>query len=394
MMLLFGPISPDVRVEKEAKTLSDNGFQVTILAWNRSGKLAAHEKRDGFSIHRMGPSLPASFYRLPRFGKFLVKAAVTVVFSIRVIGTALRANPEIIHAHDLDTLPIGAILKMVKPLGRVKLVYDSHEDYPAMLATDVGSWLGDFSRALERALLKTVDGVIASNHFIAARLSKYHSNVQIVTNAVDLEWFDECARHNFKLTETKPFVTYEGLVLQGRGLLTLIKARPFIRSQCTILVVGDGSYLDSLKEICRMENIQGVAFRGHVDHDVIPCILRQSSVGVLLFEPKPNNLVGVPNKLFEYGAASLPLLVSSLPVPTDFVRRHACGISVNEQDPEDVANAIDLLLANPSLRDKLGKNARNAVDRFYQWQRQRQLLLTFVESLEVSGLRRQKLASE
>ena len=381
-MIVLGPATSDPRVEKEARALCENGFQITVLAWNKNGKLAAYEERNGFSIHRIGPNLPDSFYQLPRFGKFLVKAIATLSFSIEAIGAAIRANPDMVHAHDLDTLTIGAILKMVKPSGRVKLVYDSHEDYPALMTNDVGTWLGNFSGALERALLEVVDGVIASNHFIAARLSKHHSNVQIVTNAVDLHWFDGCTSSSLKLAEAKPFVTYEGLVCEGRGLLTLVKAKPFIRSKCTILIVGDGGYLSSLREICRMENIQGVIFTGHVARDYVPCILKQSSVGILLFESEPNNLVGVPNKLFEYAAASLPLVVSSLPVPTDFVRRYNCGITVNEQDPRDVAHAIDRLLANPSLRDQLGKNGKNAVERFHNWQQQRRYLLRFVEGMQ------------
>ena len=52
-MILSNPFRPDPRVDQEAKTLSAQGHQVTVICWDRHGELARQETRDGFGIVRI-----------------------------------------------------------------------------------------------------------------------------------------------------------------------------------------------------------------------------------------------------------------------------------------------------------------------------------------------------
>jgi glycosyltransferase involved in cell wall biosynthesis len=379
-MILLGDFSPDPRVEREAKTLSEHGFDVTLLAWNRGGKLAKYEKRGSVVVHRFGPSLPSYFQRLTPIGKFLVKTLVVFMFSLKTVRIALRENAHIIYSHDLDTLHVGVFLRILKSCEHVKIVYDSHENYPATLARDVGSWLGIVSSAVELVLVKFVDGIIASTPFVASRFQKHHKNVVTVMNTVDLNRFDNSSTPALNVKMAGPLVTYVGGVGEGKGLGMLLQAKKLMKCQCTLAIVGAGPYLESLRQTCKREDIEQVVFTGKVMWDEVPGILRQSSIGFCVLEPTVNHSFAVPNKLFEYAAASLPIVVSPLPGLVPFVRDHRCGLVVDCR-ADKIAMALDALLSNPVLRTELGKNGRASVELAYNWDRQAIDLLKFLEDL-------------
>ena len=119
-MILSNSFTHDSRVYNEAKALVNAGNKVTVLAWDAAGGNILCEKKDNIDVVRIVNTKLMNFLRqgliiLPLWRRQVYKNA-------RVIHKAEKI--DIIHCHDLDTLPVGIRLK--KSLG-VPLIYDAHE---------------------------------------------------------------------------------------------------------------------------------------------------------------------------------------------------------------------------------------------------------------------------
>jgi len=364
VMLLFGGYTfrTDPRVERETKTLARHGHRVAVIAWNRDGHMPPYEKREHYELVWLKPRLPRSFEKFAMSAQFLVKLIASCLFSVRSVISALRLRPEVIHAHDLDTLIPATFLKW---LTHAKLVFDSHENYPAILSADLGPagyWLG---LAIQKVLLKVPDVVVVSNEAISRKLGAQVDSY-VVGNLVDLEWFDAASQTRLNWNFAKPVVIYVGAVGAGIALPNLVEASRIVRSEVEILVAGGGPLLNEVEEMCKKQHLS-VKFTGYISRDLLPPLICLAAIGVVLLKPTPNNIESLPNKLFEYMAGGLPVIASDFPLIHEVVSLHRCGITVDPTSPLQIAKAIDYLILHPSEARRLGANGRRLVEQRYSW---------------------------
>ena len=286
----------------------------------------------------------------------------------------IKKNHDILHAHDLNTLHIACAIKLFK---WKPLIYDSHEHYPSVLrdSSKAMYYLGIIA---ERFFTFFVNAIVTTNDAIAEQLKKYKKPIFIVSNCIDLSWFDNLAdkkkadellqKHNIK--KTKPIILYEGIVKKIRGLQYLIEAKKHMQTDAIILIVGEGPYIEELKQIAKKFNFTDVHVIGHVSYDDIPNYILASDIGVNLLLPSFNNKFGNPNKIFEYLAGNVPLLVSNLPEMEKVVKEGDCGFVVDPSNPKDIAEKIDIFIKNPELIKIKGMNGRKIVEEKYNWEMQ------------------------
>jgi glycosyltransferase involved in cell wall biosynthesis len=93
-----------------------------------------------------------------------------------------------------------------------------------------------------------------------------------------------------------------------------------------------------------------------------------------------NNVIGMPNKIFEAMACGKPVIVSKHSMAANTVAKHNCGISVEYGDKEETYMAMKRL-TDPILRDEIGNNGRIAYQLLYSWRAQENDYLRFVESI-------------
>ena len=96
LMLVTNEYRPDPRVHKEARALIDGGHEVTVAAWDRQRARPPREVVEGVRLHRV---------RTGRVGGQLALVLNYPLFLLRCLAAAREVRPEIVHAHDLDTLP-------------------------------------------------------------------------------------------------------------------------------------------------------------------------------------------------------------------------------------------------------------------------------------------------
>jgi len=153
LMILSNPLLVDPRVHKEAKALVDNGHRVTVIVWDRHGEYEKRGKVDNIDIIRLRVSgATRSIYMN------MVKTILWWKNIHREVNKLLKKGNQfdVIHCHDLDTLPIGVLLK--RKLNS-KLIYDAHEIYGYMLKDDYPI-ISKFAFLLEKLLVKFVDHII------------------------------------------------------------------------------------------------------------------------------------------------------------------------------------------------------------------------------------------
>jgi len=153
LMTLSNPFTHDHRVYNEAKSLVKAGHEVTVLAWDKKKEHPLKDKKDGINIVRSYNTkfmdiLPYDIFRLHRWWNKGYKDALK-------IHTEKPFN--VVHCHDLSSLPIGVKLK--KKLG-LHLVYDAHEIWGYMVKKDLLWW--KYYLWKEKKLIRHTDEVIVA----------------------------------------------------------------------------------------------------------------------------------------------------------------------------------------------------------------------------------------
>jgi len=156
LMLLFNPYSPDPRVKKEADTLAKAGHSIIIIAWKRNLDTKP-KKETAFKVVNIGPSLKRDFSSKNIMAQTFCKFKAMMGFYLGVLKKTKAKKMDFVHAHDLDTLPLGI---MISKLHSVPLVYDSHEIYGQMLARKLPSPCINAINFVEKKLIKNVDSMI------------------------------------------------------------------------------------------------------------------------------------------------------------------------------------------------------------------------------------------
>jgi glycosyltransferase involved in cell wall biosynthesis len=307
----------------------------------------------------------------------LVALIVTVRLWLYAFAFKLRA--DVYHCNDLDTLDIGAIMRIAKK----KLVYDSHELYVAQIMQNP---LRMLYLAFEKLFLKVTNVIITVNPFIGNQLRKmYHikKRVYVVLNC------PEMSSHRglqTPIANKSNIVTvlYHGGLYADRGLENLIRAARYFRRDVRLLIRGDGGLKIELARLA--SGIPHVSFEKSVPMELVVEAAADADIGVLPYLPTNlNHMYCSPNKLFEYIQAGLAVVTSDLPFLRQIVVGNSVGLVFDPYDPLDIAQKIN----SASDKRNLSSFKRN-VQRIryrYAWDNEKTQLYSAYEELEASKRR-------
>lgn len=370
-MLLHKSVVHDSRVRREAKSLALAGHEVTVVHLPRE-RHAEDRTLDGFRVVCATPpawvrrALPFQAYRLAFLAGF--------------VRHAVRGRPDAVHAHDAPMLAPGLLASRLR---HARLVYDSHE-----LATGVPyreRFWGALVAGIERIALPCCAAVVTVSDGIADRLQERYrlrNRPAVVRNVPDVEG---CAGGTAGLRERlgvgpAPLVLHQGALAPGRGCETVVSAIARI-PDAHLVFLGD-SWPGYGGAVERFAEDTGVRERVHFVpsvpiEDLIPHT-READVGVsLLSDDCENHRLALPNKVFEYIAAGVPMVVSNLPELRALVERHGVGRTCDPADPTDVARALEETLADTgALRERVEEAATEL-----NWTREAGRLLAVYERM-------------
>jgi glycosyltransferase involved in cell wall biosynthesis len=375
-MLLHKSVEYDSRVRREARALVSDGYAVTILELDPG----ARGYLDGFARVSVSPpswlrrALPFQLYRLVILGSFL--------------RALVRLGPEVVHAHDAAMLLPGMLGAR---LTGAQLVYDSHE-----LATGVpyrdGRWAA-FVRAVERLGAPRAAAVITVTDGIADRMQRLYGLRQrpvVIRNVCDLlpPQSSPGALRSRLGVGGAPLILHQGAPAPDRGGEQLIAAVAELRD-AHLVFLGASPFAGFTQHLQAQAASAGLADRVHFLSSVpLAELLTQTAdadVGVsLLQDTCDNHRLALPNKLFEYLAAGVPVVASDLPEIRRLVIQEGVGWVTDPGQPAEIARTLSVALAasraDPALRERVRE-----VSARLTWTAERHRLASVYEGLAVGG---------
>jgi glycosyltransferase involved in cell wall biosynthesis len=397
-MVLRGFFPHDVRVEKEARTLSAAGYDVHLLCLGRPGQ-RERARVGSVTVHRV--------HREERYD--LVRRAVkTVGFLLTLRDVIWRrevsdfvdeVGVDVLHVHDL---PLVRTVRGVAAERDLPVVADLHENYPEAAR----QWRGEMAnprrtiqrtftpvsrlKRLEREGVQNVDRVLATTpegrrHYLECGADP--DRVHVVSNTVDLETFDDTAAP-VRGFDGEFVVAYVGSFGPHRGLETAIDAMPALVERvphARLLLVGsagDDAYDRRLRERADATGVgDHVTFTGWVEFADVPRYVAASDVTTVLHRDNPHTATTVPHKLFQYMALGKPVVVTDVGPLERVARTTNAGRVVPPGDGAALSDVLVALADDDGLRYELGANGRAAVRRRYNWATDGERLLDAYEGL-------------
>jgi glycosyltransferase involved in cell wall biosynthesis len=382
-IVVHAVVPGDPRVRRQTDALVEAGYEVDVICLRQPGE--AGDEVDG----------PRRIVRLPinrSFVGFAGHLAEYVAFTAMVTWRLAREHRR--RRYDLvqvATVPdFLSFAALPERLGGVPLLLDLHEDMPEFFRDR-------FRNPMLAPLVPIVDAATRASAAIADHLITVHEplrrlsvmrgvppgRIDVVMNSADGSLFDPTAydRRAFmadgelRLIHHSNFQRIYGLDVAITGLARL---RPDLRWRLD--VYGDGPWLPEIEAaIARTGTAGRVTLHGRVAMDDLPGLLAAADIGLVPSLSEPYLEYSLSTKLLEYAAMGLPTVASDLATFrhhfTDAALRFVPG-----GDPDELARAIEALVADPAGTVALGLEARRQATR-YDWSVQKARYLEIVDRL-------------
>ncbi|MCM2466076.1 glycosyltransferase family 4 protein [Methanoculleus oceani] len=285
----------------------------------------------------------------------------------RVFVAGLRIDCSVVHCHEPSSLLVSVLLKALQ--GK-QVVYDSHEHYGSLLASDplfpqpIKGFIRTATDIFERLLIPFVDAVITVDEDLAGKYRHFgHKNVSIVANYPQLDIFDSipASDHGWDLV-------YVGGISNERGIFQMIEAAE--RTNCSLACIGHYVNLqneETIKKYIQERGCSNVHIIGWRPQPDVISAIKSSKICFSLLHPSPVWDTAVPVKLLEYMSCGKPVIASDLPGISSVVESAECGLTVNPSDVDSIVTAVQYLMENPQAATAMAENGRRITKMKYNW---------------------------
>ncbi len=336
-------IVTDQRVIKVAGTLSRNGYKLLILG--RNLPQSPDYKNFQFPVHRFS----LWFKKGPLFYFFL---------NIRLLFFILFRKADILLANDLDTLPANYWASKIKS---IPLVYDSHEYF-----TEVPELAG--RKSVQKIWLSMESFIVPKlNYFYTVNQSianiyreKYNVEAKVIRNLPECSTKGQL-KYDIPGINGRRIIIYQGALNMARGIDLAIQSMAYLED-VVLAIAGDGPERKELEKHAHFLNVENkVIFLGRILPAKLSSITRQACLGIS-FEQKQglNYYYALPNKIFDYIHAEIPVLVSPFPEMEAIVEEYGVGEVLKSFEPENIAKQIDTMLNDDKKREYWKNNLKTA----------------------------------
>jgi glycosyltransferase involved in cell wall biosynthesis len=321
-------LTTDQRVLKIAGSFHRKGWKVVLI-----GRLLPNSKplQTSYSHQRMR----LLFKNGPLF---------YAEFNIRLFLILLTRSYNTVYANDTDTLPACYLASRIR---RKNILFDAHELFPEVPELHDRPFVKKVWQKLEDLIIPKIQKSITVCDSIARFYNnRYGINMQVIRNVPYLRTTIE--KKALPVADGKKIILYQGALNTGRGLEWVIEAMPLI-SNAILYIIGDGDIGYKLKQrTAELGLNEKVLFHGKVPADELHLYTASADIGLCLLENKGlSYYYALPNRIFDYMHAGVPVLSSPLPEIKKIVETYNTGVLTSDYSPEALAATINSMLSQP-----------------------------------------------
>lgn len=304
-------LTTDNRVDKVCRTLVDIGFEVVLV-----GRLLP----DSAPLGRNYPTkrMKLWFRKGPLF---------YLEYNIRLFLFLLFSKVDIYHANDLDTLLANGLASIIR---RKKLIYDSHEYFTEVPEVVHRKLVQKSWEAIERMFFKRPLAIFTVNQSIANLYEKkYDRKLHVMRNIPERAGQVRAStRAEFGLPEDKFILILQGAgINMHRGAEEMMDAFALLDDSFFWVIVGNGDVVPYLKEkAAQLQLNDRMLFLPRMPYAEMIRYTQIADLGLTLDRPTNiNYLYSLPNKIFDYIRAGIPVFASDLPEVTNIISTYQVG---------------------------------------------------------------------
>lgn len=356
----------DNRVNKTCQVLAESGYGVILIGRVLPGSLPLPEWN--FKAIRM----KLIFKKGPLFYLF---------FNARLFIRLLSIKSDLLFANDLDTLLPNYLVSKLK---KIPLVYDSHE-----LFTEVPELINaPFKRkvwlAIERKIIPNLKNCLTVNESISKIFeNKYGIEFKVIRNiSSPIKDFKPVTRQRLNMRTDKKIIIMQGAGINiDRGAEELIEAMQFV-SNAILYIIGSGDVWTLLeKRILQLNLREKIILKNKIPRKELMAYTYNADLGVSIDKnTNLNYFNSLPNKIFDYLHAGVPVLSSRLPELENIISKYDVGAFIDNHDPKHIASVINDLFASDRL-NALKANTFKAASEL-NWDQEKQKYLAIIKNIQ------------
>jgi glycosyltransferase involved in cell wall biosynthesis len=356
----------DQRVLKMAETVHKLNCEITIIG-RKQGSYCNYDKIK---------------FKTKRFRMIFRRGFLFYMFfNIRLFFYLLFHRFSLLVSNDLDTLLPNYLISKLKGL---PLVYDTHEYFTGVPELQNRHLVRGIWHSIEKSIFPHLNNIITVSDSIAVQYEKeYKKQLLTVRN---------CSRNS---TGINPYTREElglnpghlVLILQGTGINTDRGGEELIAAvnrteNVVLLIVGGGDIIEKLLRFVSESGLgDRVKFFPKMEWNELMRFTKSADAGLCIDkDTNPNYRFSLPNKLFDYISAGIPVIASDLPETGKIINENGLGIIINQVTPEELSDAFIKLKNNPDLLRELKRNAVAAAEKV-NWETESEKVIEFYKKV-------------
>lgn len=298
-------------------------------------------------------------------------------YNIRLLLYLVFVRASILVSNDLDTLPA---VFMASRIRRRPIVYDSHEYFTQLPELVDRHNTRKIWEKLESVILPRIRYSYTVSSSIAREYNSLYGIRMTVVRNLPFRVRVLPALNSPKEEKT---IIYQGALNMGRGLELAISAMQYLENT-RLLIAGSGYFESDLRQLVTILKLGNkVVFLGRIEPVYLFQQTVQADLGISLEENRGlNYYFALPNKLFDYIQARIPVLVSNLPEMALIVNKYQVGRITDTQDPRELSVIFNEMLNNQAQRKVWTENLEHASEELC-WENEESKLLEIYRSVSL-----------
>lgn len=350
LITFLGNINYDSRCNNFFETLNSQNFDAQFIGfdWLTENFISLKGTK---SVYKLSKKKSSLFFYL----KFYI------LLSQKVLTTKF----DFIFAEDVYCLPVCVLAAKIK---RAKVIYDCRELYGFLAGLRNRSLIQKLWRIVENSFISKADLILTTGEMDSDFIKSNYgikNNLLLIRN---LPLFKKSSTpvNYYKLLNienSKKILLYQGVILSGRGIDIVFKLLEST-DEFVFVIVGGGEKLDYYKKLSEEMHLnKKVYFVGKISQNKIIDYTSGAFAGLSLIENVSlSYYYALPNKMFEYIMAEIPIITTNLPQMKKIIDQYKVGFSVQENDIEQLRNVLSKLLNDQRLYSELKTNCNKAAE--------------------------------